>query len=439
MAYQAFINNIKPDFTNSMYYIRAPRKWGKTTLFRDIVLEYGKGDPMYGVLIQFGNENSATALDNIFMVTVNSWKDMMELKADIIAKKPPFDKVKIIGFDTTDEMFPLAEEQTIAESNSEARKENQRKNASRKKGDKEIPLVLSRSVLTAFGGFNRGKLHTVEKVVIPMFKEFHDNGFCCIAIGHTKEKSQKTTGNLDDDGYMVLTSDLDGTYERGMAYIFDNVFTGYIERNYDEIEETAFNRTVKKKYLIGNGERRLYLRDTNRIDAGSALQEGSVPEYIVIKSSFEQNNARVFIETIEEGLRLSKLENRQELIQKIQNEIEQEKLSLATDKPKEIYAEDEVKEPSIDDLDLDIDLLSEEDAVPVKLQESSDENVMLAEGKATLEEEQKSELVSKIIEKFKEAKKDIQDEIKGLRGNTKLADLPDETLLKMKDILKIKL
>lgn len=436
MAYQAFINNIKPDFTQSMYYIRAPRKWGKTTLFRDLVLEYSGGDPMQGLLIQFGNENSATALDNLFMVKIESWKDLMALKEDIINRKPPFEKVKLIAFDTVDEMFPIAEEQTILESNLETRKENQRKNASRKKGEKEIPLVLSRSVLTAFGGFNRGKEHTARRVVVPMFKEFQDNGFCCFAFGHTKEKSQKTTGNLDDSGYMVLTSDLDGTYERGMAYIFDNVFTGYIERSYDEIEETAFNRTVKKRYLVGDGERRLYFRDTNRIDAGTALQEGSVPEYIVIKSGFEQNNARVFINTMEEGLRLSKLENRQELIKKIQAEIELEKEELLNPKVKEVYAEDENKAPSIEDLDLDIDLLSEEESIPVKLQESSDENIILAEGDdLPLNAEEKHELVEKIRGKYPSLSDSDKEKIKELRGGVKLIECSDEVLRKMEKII----
>ena len=49
------VNVIKPDIKNLSIYLRSTKKFGKSTLFRDVILaKYG--DPSRGLLVGCGNE-----------------------------------------------------------------------------------------------------------------------------------------------------------------------------------------------------------------------------------------------------------------------------------------------------------------------------------------------------------------------------------------------
>ena len=86
-----------------------------------------------------------------------------------------------------------------------------------------------------------------------------------------------------------MTSTLSNDNESLFADIFDCVLTGTIEK------------TVDSKRITSE-ERRLYLRGNSYVDAGCRFAPSTVPEYII----YEGNFAKTFIETLEEGLRLSK-------------------------------------------------------------------------------------------------------------------------------------
>ena len=63
------INTIKPDIAKLSIYLRSTKKFGKTTLFRDVILEK-YGDPSYGLLIGCGDEVGYKLLDNLNFVQV---------------------------------------------------------------------------------------------------------------------------------------------------------------------------------------------------------------------------------------------------------------------------------------------------------------------------------------------------------------------------------
>ena len=67
-------------------YLRSTKKFGKTTLFRDVILEK-YGDPSYGLLIGCGDEVGYKLLDNLNFVQVTSWQDVKELVEWLIAEK----------------------------------------------------------------------------------------------------------------------------------------------------------------------------------------------------------------------------------------------------------------------------------------------------------------------------------------------------------------
>ena len=131
------INEIKPDIKNLSIYLRSIKKFGKTTLFRDVIVaKYG--DPSYGLLVQCGFEKGTRMLDNINTLRITSYEDAVELKEYLINKrvfkrdksgkivrnekrKPEYVPVKhniqMVCFDTVDEICPLFEEETIRISN----------------------------------------------------------------------------------------------------------------------------------------------------------------------------------------------------------------------------------------------------------------------------------------------------------------------------------
>ena len=58
------VNKIIADISNISIYLRSTKKFGKTTLFRDVIMtKYG--DPERGLLIACGNEQGYTMLDNL--------------------------------------------------------------------------------------------------------------------------------------------------------------------------------------------------------------------------------------------------------------------------------------------------------------------------------------------------------------------------------------
>lgn len=172
------------------------------------------------------------------------------------------------------------------------------------------------------------------------------------AIAHTKSKKIKEKGD-DTEGYDTLTSDLSNDCESIFGDIFDCVLTGVIDRTVVDGKITAETR---KLWLRGNGY----------IDAGCRFGKDCVPEYIDFT---EKNMAKTFINTLEEGLRLSRTdsiskdefkalqqEERKELAEKAVNA----QTASATEKAK---VSDADKQALVDTLQKNINQL---DAVKVK-------------------------------------------------------------------------
>lgn len=93
------INTIQADIKNLSIYLRSTKKFGKTTLFRDMILaKYG--DPAKGLLVGCGNEIGYKMLDNINATQVTTYKDLIELKEWLIKEKGKEHDIEIVAFDT---------------------------------------------------------------------------------------------------------------------------------------------------------------------------------------------------------------------------------------------------------------------------------------------------------------------------------------------------
>jgi hypothetical protein len=326
MAFQKpTINVIKPDIKNLSIYLRSTKKFGKTTLFRDVVLEK-YGDPSRGLLVGCGNEKGYKMLDNLNTTQVSTYKELVELKDWLIKEKGKEHNIEIIAFDTGDELTLIADKETIRRSNI------------------ENPNKTTKSIKAAFGGYTAGEKYSANEVIKPYMTELTEAGFGVWCIAHTKFKTIKEKGGLDEDGYMQLSSNMAADYEAAFGDVFDVVLTGIVDRAFEEKQ----GKDKVKKYTTDT-VRKLYFRETPLIDAGGRFADGAVPEYLVFD---KPNMAADFIKIVEEGMEKSKTEFATITIKKKTTK----KSEPVVEKPTE-----EVEETVVDEVPFDIEETVDED------------------------------------------------------------------------------
>lgn len=278
------INKISTDIKDLTIYLRTIKKWGKSTLFRDVILEK-YGDPSYGLSVSCGKEKGEKLLDNLNTTRIQTYKDAVELKNWLIQTKGKEHNIEIISFDTVDELVPIFEKETIRISNIEGN-----------------PQKKVKTINAAMGGYQEGQRYTANELIKTYMDDLQEAGFGIWAISHTKFKNIKEKGGLEEDGYMQLTSNLVSAYEAAFGDIFDVTLTGVIDRDVEEKEVTVGEKTKIKRYAT-DSVRKLYFRGTPLIDAGGRFAFNAVPEYMIFD---KPNMAKEFIRVIEEGMEKSK-------------------------------------------------------------------------------------------------------------------------------------
>lgn len=372
------INRISTDIKNLTIYLRTIKKWGKSTLFRDVILEK-YGDPSYGLSVSCGKEKGEKLLDNLNRTRIQTYKDALELKEWLIKTKGEEHNIEIISFDTVDELVPIFEAETIRISNI------------------ENPKKKIKTINAAMGGYQEGQRYTANELIKTYMDDLQEAGFGVWAISHTKFKNIREKGGLEEDGYMQLTSNLVSAYEAAFGDIFDVTLTGVIDRDIEEKTVTVGDKEKVKRYAT-DSIRKLYFRGTPLIDAGGRFAFGAVPEYMVFD---KPNMAKEFIHVVEEGMEKSKTTSNK----------------MSSEKPKK---EKKVSEPIVDENELDDNL---EDEV---ITESIKEDITYPD-----------DLRGEIRKIFKECKDtDTKATVKGIISEYgKLNDVDEDGLKKIYDIL----
>ncbi|MBS5307679.1 AAA family ATPase [Clostridium sp.] len=293
------VTKVKTDIQSLSIYLRSVKKFGKTTLFRDLILEKFNGNPEKGLLIGIGAEMGYSILDNLNATQIENWEELEDLKDWLITQKGKEHDIEIVAFDVIDELIPIAEEEIMRLS---------------KKDGKPC-----KSFNGAFGGYGEPRKR-FQKLLKDFFSDLKKAGIQPFAISHTKVKNVKEKGD-EGEGYQTLTSNLSNDYESIFGDIFDCVLTGYIDR---DVEGGKVTSATRKLYLRGNGF----------IDAGCRFADNTVPEYIVFD---KPNMAKDFIEVLEEGLRKSRTVDK---LDKDQFKVEQEKERQELSKKAEQFTSD---------------------------------------------------------------------------------------------------
>lgn len=392
------INTITSDMCDLSIYLRSIKKFGKSTLFRDFVLEKFR-DPSRGFLISVGKEKGAKLLDGLNHSHLETYKDFVDMKKWLIGEKGKTHNIRVVCFDTADELFPIFEKEVIRKYNVEER-----------------PQKLCTSIKSAYGGYNRG-VEMVADMVKDYMSDIMDAGFGVWVIAHTKYKNIKQKGDVTD-GYMQLSSNLPANYEAVFGDIFDMTLTGIIDRKLETEEENVAGRTVKKNFAT-DAIRKLYFRGTHLIDAGCRFASNAVPEYMVFDSD---NNAPEFIRIIEEGMEKSKssrMASAKSTIRRapvVEEPVDEVPFDMPDDDEAEYaeYPDDYAK--SVDDEDIGLD------------DEPKDEDLMF----------DKADALNKIRAAFKVAEASVKKDIKDIlarEGFTKLSE--DMSVVVLKELLDI--
>lgn len=376
------MNQTALTIANLAIYLRSVKKWGKSTLYRDVVRVIGDGDLSKGVLVECGMETGDTMLD-MNMTHVDSYADLVELKDWLINEKGKEHNIETVCFDTADELVPIFESEVIRMHN------------------KENPMKKVKSIKAAFGGFNAG-IDMAASMIKQYMSEIKKAGFGIMVIAHSKFKTIREKGGLEEDGYMQLTSTLGASYESCFGDIFDCTLTGVIDRVYDEKND--------KKYAT-DSIRKLYFRGTNLIDAGGRFANGTVPEYLEYPTDMDSYDfAKLFVDTVNNGLSGSKLDPKDIVYTKVNNvEIKPNKL---------------VSNPVPDDTDIPEEETDTADVVEEDLFEEETPKFDLAE----------------IKKAFSGSDKETKTKIKGIltsHGNGKLDGCDDEGLAEICEILDL--
>ncbi len=372
------INEVTSDIKNVSIYLRSVKKWGKSTLFRDVIrAKYN--DLTRGVLVECGLENGDTML-NANMVHLDTYKEFMEFKKWLIETKGVEHNIEMVCFDTADELVPIFEAEAVRRFNS------------------ENPTKKQRSVRGIYGGYNAG-IEMVAGMIKQYISEIKQAGFGVWVIAHTKFKTIREKGGLEEDGYMQLTSNLVNAYESAFGDIFDATLTGVIDRVFDEKTDGK----TKKKYTT-DSIRKLYFRGTPLIDAGGRFASNTVPEFMEYDTdSF--TFAKDFIKIVEDGLEGSKID--------VPAPTFKSKAVTKTPEPEKTHDPDPIDE---DDLDPDTfeDITSDEDTFDIEAYREEIRTKFKTSKDKEVRDKVREILTEKCGKKLDNADKDVLDEINAI-------------------------
>ena len=250
-------NEVSVDIAHYRHYWRAPKKWGKTTLFANLVQEL-YGDMDRGLLISCGNERGYSALDGLVYVDCPEWGTLTEVVDDLVENKED-NSFAIIAFDTADELVAMAQKEVIR---LDFRKTSERHEFN-----------------ACFGGYGAGR-RKVEELINSIITKLGDSGYGLIFIGHTKIRDIK---EKNGDEYQMLTSNLSSDYDGIFANKADICMMGIIEKSIDD-------------GFVQNAERYMVFRGDGYIDAGGRFAD--------IESRVEVS-AKNYIKTVSDAIRKS--------------------------------------------------------------------------------------------------------------------------------------
>lgn len=229
---------------------------GKSTIVKEMC-EKLVGEDGY-ISLDIGKEDGHRSIANIISESVPDWATFEEIIDDIIENKlTDYKDLKVVVIDTYDQLFELAEKETIRLHN--------RKNPEKPKID---------TINSAFGGFGKGLDKTIELVLDKLW-ELKEVGVSFIIVGHVKKKDIEdiSTGQM----YSIMTSDMSQKYFNAIKTKLH--FLGMASVDREIVQENTGKKNFKTGEEIQKGKvkseaRKITFRDdTFSIDSKSRFAD----------------------------------------------------------------------------------------------------------------------------------------------------------------------
>lgn len=215
---------------------------GKTSLINDVCNEYTH-NPESALFLEIGQERGADAISGINYINCPEWDmDYDELSnsagfatvcEDIIENKiSEYPNLKVVVFDTFDQLITVSEKRVLEMWNKECRKAGH-------------PEKCTNSINACYSGFGRGEKKAIE-IMLDMIARLRSVGVATIIIGHCKQKQIEDT--FTGQTYQILTSDQQQNYFNAIKKNTHFIGLLYVDR------QLAAEKTGKKIFGTNKDE-----------------------------------------------------------------------------------------------------------------------------------------------------------------------------------------
>ena len=265
-------------------------KVGKTTLVKE-VCEKLAGDNGY-LFLECGQERGADAIEGINHINCPAWNgDYDELSnsigfidvcEDIIENKvSEYPDLKVVVWDTYDQLINLAEQESIRLWNKDCRESGS-------------PEKTTKSINVAWGGFGKGEKKAIELMLDAMAR-MKQVGVSTFIIGHVKNKDISDV--VSGETYQILTSDQQQNYFNAIKKNLHFMGLAFIDRQIIK-EKTGRKNPVNNKEKVvskvSTESRKIKFRDDSyAVDSGSRFAD-IIPEV--------EMNADAFIQALKDAI-----------------------------------------------------------------------------------------------------------------------------------------
>lgn len=294
---------------------------GKTTLAK-VICEKLVGEDGY-IIANIGKEDGIDAIAGAIFEDIPDWETFEEFTDDILENKlTDYKNLKVIVYDTLDELFRIAEPEIIRLHN------------------RENPEKPVKSIKAAFGGYMAGEDKAIE-IVLDKIWELKRVGVSMFVLGHTKKRTM--TDVVTGLEYDMLTTNMSHRYFNAMKTKLHVLGVASINR---EITQIKTGKKIGKgkdkkdeiKGSIENETRLITFRDDNfNIDSKSRFSEivDSIPldpnEFIIaienaIKAEYEKETNNKPIEQAKKEQEIKKEKDNEINANKKKQEFEQKEL-----------------------------------------------------------------------------------------------------------------
>ena len=209
---------------------------GKTSLINDVCTKY-TGNPESALFLEIGLERGADAISNINYINTPEWSadydefdnsaGFYDVCEDIIENKATdYPELKVVVWDTLDQLINVTEAEVIRMWNKECRAAGH-------------PEKAAKTINGCYSGYGRGEKKAIE-MMLDVMNRLRRVGVATIIIGHVKSKSIEDP--LTQQSYQILTSDQQQNYFNAIKKNLHFLGLLYIDR------EMAAEKTGRKVF-----------------------------------------------------------------------------------------------------------------------------------------------------------------------------------------------